>query len=111
MSRGRKHGCPTNIRSWLISALDRASVEWVRIYGLTGMTRTLSGETSDGSAGTDIWEEPYVSKRKATLKLEGEIVEDETSGGLRGGPDPAIGGPVWPQPGGGLCGHRPGTEP
>ena len=80
MSRGRKHGCPTNIRSWLISALDRASGEWVRIYGLTGMTRTLSGETSDGSAGTDIWEEPYVSKRKATLKLEGVIVEDETSG-------------------------------
>ena len=80
MSRGRKHGCPTNIRSWVISCLDRAEQEWVRIYGLTGMTRNVTGDVSDGSAGTDLWEEPYITKRKATLKLEGEIVEDESTG-------------------------------
>lgn len=80
MARGRKRGCPMNIRNWLIQVLDRATEEWVRIYGLTSMTRTVSGQTSDGSAESDIWEEPYITKRSASLKMEGDVVEDERTG-------------------------------
>jgi hypothetical protein len=80
MAKGRKHGCPVNIRSWLIYILDKATREWVRIYGLTSMTQTISGETSDGSSAAEVWEEPYVTKRSAELSLDGEIVEEESTG-------------------------------
>ena len=80
MANGRKRGCPVNIKSWLIYILNKASNEWVRIYGLTSMTQTISGETSDGSASTELWEEPYVTKRSAELSLDGEIIEDESTG-------------------------------
>ena len=80
MARGRKHGCPVNIRSWLVSVYDSAADEWVRIYGLNSMTRTVSGETSDGSADTELWQEPYITKRSSELTLEGEMVEEEGTG-------------------------------
>ena len=80
MAKGRKRGCPVNIRSWLIYIMNKATNEWVRIYGLTSMTQTISGETSDGSSQTELWEEPYVTKRSAELNLDGEIVEEEVTG-------------------------------
>lgn len=80
MARGRKHGCPVNIRSWLISIRDEAEDSWVRIYGLNSMTRSVSGETSDGSADTELWQEPFVTKRSCELSLEGEMIEEEGSG-------------------------------
>ena len=80
MARGRKHGCPVNIRSWLVSVYDGAAEEWVRIYGLNSMTRTVSGETSDGSADTELWQEPYITKRSSEVTLEGEMVEEEGKG-------------------------------
>ena len=80
MARGRKHGCPVNICSWLVSVYDGAAEEWVRIYGLNSMTRTVSGETSDGSADTELWQEPYITKRSSELTLEGEMVEEEGTG-------------------------------
>ena len=80
VARGRKHGCPVNIRSWLVYVYDGAAEEWVRIYGLNSMTRTVSGETSDGSADTELWQEPYITKRSSEVTLEGEMVEEEGSG-------------------------------
>ncbi|MBQ9198371.1 MAG: hypothetical protein IJ157_14205 [Clostridia bacterium] len=76
MAKGRKNGCPTNIRDWQISILDGAagSENWVRIRGLKTMTRSVESETADGSAGTDLWEEPYVTKRSAMLKLSGKAM-------------------------------------
>ena len=78
--RGRKRGCPVNIRDWAIEIKDPATDEWVRIRGLQSMTRDVSGDTNDGSSDTDLWEEPYITKRSSTLKLEAEIVEDEATG-------------------------------
>lgn len=52
--KGRKNGCPVNIRNWVVSILDVATQQFVRIYGLTSLTRTIEGETEDGSADTDI---------------------------------------------------------
>ena len=77
MAKGRKNGCPTNIRDWQVAILDREAggeENWVRIRGLKTMTRTIDSETADGSAGTDLWEEPYVTKRSAVLKLSGKAV-------------------------------------
>ncbi|MBQ9301290.1 MAG: Ig domain-containing protein [Clostridia bacterium] len=77
MAKGRKNGCPTNIRDWQISILDREADgedNWVCIRGLKTMTRSVDSETADGSAGTDLWEEPYVTKRSAVLKLSGKAV-------------------------------------
>ncbi|MBQ8093375.1 MAG: hypothetical protein IJ242_07360 [Clostridia bacterium] len=73
MAKGRKNGCPVSVADWLIYIMDKSQLEetWVRIYGLTSMTRTVSGETEDSSADTDIWSEPYITKRSGTIELEG----------------------------------------
>lgn len=82
MAKGRKNGCPTNIRDWSIFILDKASVteRWVRIKGLTEMNRSTDSDTEDGSAATDTWEEPYVTKRNGSLSLEGKPLVDASSG-------------------------------
>lgn len=87
MPKGRKNGCPTNVRDWLIYIQDKAvtsSVSWVRIYGLNSITYSIDSETEDGSADTDIWSEPYVTKRSASMSLEGKPIVDATTGA----PDP-----------------------
>lgn len=81
--RGRKNGCPTNIRDWQISILDKgwtAQERWVRIRGLRVMSKTCDSETADGSAATDLWEEPYVTKRSAVLKLSGKTIANAATG-------------------------------
>ncbi|MBR6982134.1 MAG: hypothetical protein IKH75_01150 [Ruminococcus sp.] len=78
--KGRKNGCPVNIRNWLIYILDVATQEFVRIYGLTSMNREISSSTEDGSADTDTWEEPYVTKRSGSVSLEGKEVVDALTG-------------------------------
>lgn len=78
--KGRKRGCPVNIRNWLIYILDKATQEYVRIYGLTSLSREISSSTEDGSADTDVWEEPYVTKRSSSVSLEGDEVVDATTG-------------------------------
>ncbi len=79
MAKGRKNGCPVSVADWLIYIMDKSQLEetWVRIYGLTSMTRTISGETEDSSADTDVWSEPYITKRSGTIDLEGvkKVVE------------------------------------
>lgn len=79
MAKGRKNGCPVSVADWLIYIMDKSQLTetWVRIYGLTSMTRTISGETEDSSADTDIWSEPYITKRSGTIDLEGvkKVVE------------------------------------
>lgn len=80
MSRGRKRGCPVNIRNWLIEIFDYSVDEWVRIFGLTSMDRTTNGNSTDGSSETDEWEEPFITKRSSDLSLEGDYIEDETTG-------------------------------
>ncbi len=83
--KGRKRGCPVNIRNWLIYIYDIASAAWVRIYGLTSMTRNIESDTDDGSADTDVWEEPYVTKRNGTISLEGKEVVEESTGAIDAG--------------------------
>lgn len=78
--KGRKNGCPVNIRNWLVYILDIATNVFVRIYGLTSLTRTVDGNTEDGSADTDTWEEPYVTKRNGSISLEGKKVVVENTG-------------------------------
>lgn len=82
MPKGRKNGCPTNIRDWSVSIQDKTSVSerWVRIRGLNSMTRAVDSTTEDGSAASDVWEEPYARKRSATLSLEGKPVVDAATG-------------------------------
>ena len=82
MAKGRKNGCPTNIRDWAIFIQDKTAVQetWVRIKGLTQMTRGTGSNTEDGSAVTDNWEEPYVTKRNGTLKLEGKPLFNASTG-------------------------------
>lgn len=77
MAKGRKNGCPVNIQNWLVYIKDIATETWIRIYGLTSLSRTIEGETEDGSAATDTWAEPYVTKRSSTSELEGikKVVE------------------------------------
>lgn len=72
----RKNGCPTNIRDWQIEILNRMGAEdrWVRVAGLDTMIRTAESETAEGSAGVDLWSEPYVTKRSVQLKLSGKPV-------------------------------------
>lgn len=77
--KGRKNGCPVNIRNWLIYVLTGVDT-WTRIYGLTSMTRTIDSETEDGSAETDTWAEPYVTKRNGSITLEGKEVIEESTG-------------------------------
>lgn len=78
--KGRKNGCPVNIRNWLVYILDNATSNYVRIYGLTSLSRTIDSDTEDGSKDTDTWEEPYVTKRKSTMSLEGKEVVVESTG-------------------------------
>ena len=87
MARGRKNGCPVNIRNWLIYIADKSIEEgmdgyWVRINGLTSLTRTIEGDTEDGSSDVDTWAEPYVNKRSGSLDLEGKKVISEEDGVL-----------------------------
>lgn len=79
MAKGRKNGCPVNIRNWLVY-IQTGEDEWTRIYGLTSLTRNLDSETEDGSAETDEWAEPYVTKRSGSLSLEGRQVINEVDG-------------------------------
>ena len=83
--KGRKNGCPVNIRNWLVYILDVATNDWVRIYGLTSLTNTVDSDTEDGSADTDLWEEPYITKRNGSVSLEGRRVVEESTGNLDDG--------------------------
>ncbi len=85
MSKGRKKGCPVNIRNWLVEILDVATNTYVRIYGLTSMTASTDSSTEDGSAETDVWEEPYVTKRSGKISLEGKEVVTESTGAIDAG--------------------------
>lgn len=83
MAKGRKNGCPTNVRDWLIYIQDKSvtnTTSWVRIYGLDSLTWTRSSETQDGSSMTDIWSEPYVTKRSGSLSLEGKPIVNASTG-------------------------------
>lgn len=82
MAKGRKNSCPTNIRNWGIFIQDKSQVSetWLRIKGLTDMTRSTDADTEDGSAATDLWEEPYVTKRSASISLEGKPLVDASTG-------------------------------
>lgn len=80
MAKGRKNGCPVNIKNWLVYILDHATDDFVRIYGLNSLTATVDSETEDGSADTDIWAEPYISKRSGSVDLEGKKVVNESTG-------------------------------
>lgn len=81
--RGRKNGCPTSVRDWAIAILDKTVTgeeRWVRICGLRRMSRSVESEVQDGSAETDLWQEPYVTKRSVVLKLQGRPVADAATG-------------------------------
>ena len=80
MAKGRKNGCPVNIKNWIVEILDTSIDEFVRIYGLNSLSATVDSETEDGSASTDVWAEPYVSKRSASTTLEGKKVVEELTG-------------------------------
>ena len=87
MAKGRKNSCPTNIRNWGIFIQDKSQVSetWIRIKGLEEMTRSTDSDTEDGSAATDLWEEPYVSKRNASLSLSGKPLVDAGTGAVDAG--------------------------
>ena len=80
MARGRKNGCPVNIKNWIVEILDPSNDEFVRIYGLNSLSASVDSETEDGSSSTDIWAEPYVTKRSATSSLEAKKVVNELTG-------------------------------
>lgn len=80
MAKGRKNGCPVNIKNWLVYILDVATEEYIRIYGLSSLSRSIDSDTEDGSADTDTWEEPYVTKRNSSVSLEGKEVVVEATG-------------------------------
>ncbi|MBE5797468.1 MAG: hypothetical protein E7327_08865 [Clostridiales bacterium] len=82
MSKGRKNGCPTNVKDWDISIQDKAQDEetWVRIKGLTEINRSTDSDTEDGSASTDTWSEPYITKRSGSLALSGTPLVDAATG-------------------------------
>ena len=82
MPKGRKNGCPVNIKDWLVEIQDKSKVTetWVRIFGLTELNRQMSSNTEDGSAETDYWEEPYITKRNVKLTLKGRPVVDMATG-------------------------------
>lgn len=85
MAKGRKNGCPVNIKNWLVYILDVATNTYVRIFGLNSMTRNVDSETEDGSADTDTWSEPYVTKRSGGIALEGKEVIEESTGAADAG--------------------------
>lgn len=78
--KGRKNGCPVNVRNWLIEILDVSSNAYVRIYGLNSLTRNIESDTEDGSANTDLWEEPYKTKLRGSISLEGRPIVNATTG-------------------------------
>lgn len=82
MAKGRKNGCPVDIRDWKVEIQDKsqATETWLRIKGLTTLNRRQTSTTEDGSASTDFWEEPYVTKRAATLTLNGRPLVDAGTG-------------------------------
>lgn len=82
MAKGRKNGCPTNVKDWDISIQDKAQVSetWVRIKGLNEITRSTDSDTEDGSASTDTWSEPYITKRSGSLSLQGKPLVDAATG-------------------------------
>lgn len=80
MAKGRKNGCPVNIKNWLVYILDVATNEFVRIFGLNSLSRSVDSETEDGSADTETWSEPYVTKRSGSVTLEGKEVVVESNG-------------------------------
>ena len=80
MAKGRKRGCPVSVKDWLIMILDKSTSTFVRIYGLTSMTNSHDSDTDDGSSDTDLWEEPFVTKRSGSLSLEGKPVVVESTG-------------------------------
>lgn len=82
MAKGRKNSCPTNVRNWAIYIQDKSQVTetWIRIKGLEELTRSTDSDTEDGSAATDLWEEPYVSKRSGSLSLSGKPLVDAATG-------------------------------
>ena len=82
MAKGRKNGCKVNVKDWLIYILDIATNEFIRIFGLTSMERAIEGDTEDGSADTDAWAEPVVTKRSSTVDLEGIKKVVEATGAL-----------------------------
>ena len=84
MAKGRKNSCPTNIRNWAISIQDKSQVSetWIRIKGLEELTRSTDSDTEDGSAATDLWEEPYVSKRSGSISLSGKPLVDAATGAV-----------------------------
>ncbi|MBR6029222.1 MAG: hypothetical protein IKP40_09020 [Clostridia bacterium] len=82
MAKGRKNGCPVNVRDWVIEIEDKsqATETFERIHGLESMSRSIDSDTSDGSAATDAWEEPYVTKRSASISLEGKPLVTASTG-------------------------------
>ncbi len=83
MAIGRANGCPTNIRDWQVMILDRdysGTQQWLRIKGLRTLHMTSESETAEGSADSDLWEEPYVIKRRVRLTLEGKRIAEMASG-------------------------------
>lgn len=87
MAKGRKNGCPVNIKNWLVSILDIGTSAYVRIFGLTSMSRSIDGDTEDGSSDVDVWAEPYVTKRSSGVSIEGRPIIDETTGAVDEGQD------------------------
>lgn len=79
MPKGRKNGCPVNIRNWLIY-ISLGEDDWTRIYGLTSLTNSTDSETNDSSADTDEWAEPFVTKRSGSISLEGKQVINAHTG-------------------------------
>ena len=85
--RGRKNTCPTNIKDWQISIWHPFEEIWIRIRGLNSLKYSTDSSTEDGSTSEDDWEEPYVTKRKAKLSLEGKPVVDAGTGEVDPGQD------------------------
>lgn len=79
MAKGRKHGCPLSVKNWIFE-IQTAENDWTRIHGVNAMTRTIDSDTEDGSADTDDWAEPFVSKRNGSLTLEGTPVVEASTG-------------------------------
>ena len=78
--RGRKRGCPTSVKDWQIDIMHPFESRWVRIRGLTQITRSHDTTTEDGGGIDSDYEEPYVKKRSGALALEGKLLADEITG-------------------------------
>lgn len=85
--RGRKNNCPTSIKDWQVSIWNPFDLVWVRIRGLNSLNYSQDSSTEDGSTAEDDWEEPYITKRKAKLSLEGKPVVDAATGNVDPGQD------------------------